>query len=208
MDGVMNRRYVCVLVMLCSIFLSGMSSCAANWSQELPGGAPRPAGWARPIMMEGVPNLHKVSDDLYRSGQPTAEGMKNLHIMGIKTVVNLRAFHSDRDEIGDTGLLYEHIPMVAWHATEGEAVRFLKIVTDPGKKPVLVHCFHGSDRTGAMVALYRIAVQGWTKEEAIREMTEGGFGFHEVWINLAPWINGLDIGKIRKEAGIATPKTD
>jgi len=205
MDGMARRKHAYVLFMLCSFFLSGMISCATNWAQELPGGVQRPAGWAQPILMEGVPNLHKVSDDIYRSGQPTAEGMKNLQLKGIKTVVNLRAFNSDLDEIGDAGLLYEHIPMVAWYPMEREAVRFLKAVTDPGKKPVHVHCMHGSDRTGTMIAVYRIAVQGWTKEEAIREMTSGGFGFHEIWINIVPWINGLDIEKIRKEAGIAAP---
>ncbi len=73
----------------------------------------RPAHWAKPIQMGGVPNLHKVSDTLYRSAQPSAEGMKNLKAVGIQTVINLRSFHSDRDEIGDTGLAYEHITMKA-----------------------------------------------------------------------------------------------
>jgi hypothetical protein len=83
-----------------------------------------------------------------------------------------------------------------------EAVAFLKVAVDPGRAPVLVHCLHGADRTGVMVAVYRVAVQGWSKEEAVREMTEGCYGFHAVYINLAPWVRGLDIGKIRKEAGI------
>ncbi|MCP4369159.1 MAG: dual specificity protein phosphatase family protein [Deltaproteobacteria bacterium] len=68
----------------------------------------------------------------------------------------------------------------------------------------LVRCQHGADRTGTMCALYRVAVQGWTKEEAIREMTEGGFGFHEVWKILPSWIKELDIESIRKDAGIQT----
>ena len=65
--------------------------------------------WAQPIQMEGVPNLHKVSANLYRSAQPTAEGMGNLKKMGVETIVNLRSSHTDRDEIGNTGLAYEHI---------------------------------------------------------------------------------------------------
>jgi protein tyrosine phosphatase (PTP) superfamily phosphohydrolase (DUF442 family) len=129
---------------------------------------PRPAQWAQPVHLGGVPNLHKVSDDLYRSAQPTSRGMQQLQQLGIKTVVNLRSFHSDRDDIGQTGLAYEHIYMKAWHPEEEDVVRFLRIVTDPEHTPVLVHCQHGSDRTGTMVALYRIAVQGWTKEAAIR----------------------------------------
>lgn len=162
----------------------------------------RPEAWAKPMQMKGVPKLHKVSDTVYRSAQPSAEGMKNLKAVGIETIVNLRSFHSDRDEIGGTGLAYEHIDMKAWHPEEEEAVRFLRIVTDPKRSPVLVHCQHGADRTGTMCALYRIAVQGWTKEEAIREMTQGGFGFHEIWKNLPNWFENLDIEAIKKKAGI------
>ena len=162
----------------------------------------RPAHWAVPMQMEGLPNLHKVSDTLYRSAQPSAEGMKNLKAMGIETIVNLRSFHSDRDEIGEAGLAYEHIYMKAWHPEEEDAVRFLQIVMNPKRSPVLVHCQHGADRTGTMCAVYRVAVQGWTKEEALKEMAQGGFGFHGIWENLIQWINGLDIERIKKRAGI------
>lgn len=164
--------------------------------------AQHPAAWAQPIALPGVPNLHKVSDTLFRSAQPDAAGMQNLKKLGVETIVNLRAFHSDRDEIGMTGLGYEHIYMKAWHPEEEDVIRFLQIVTNPKRTPVLVHCQHGADRTGMMVAIYRIAVQGWSKEEAAREMTEGGFGFHEVWVNLIPWLNALDIDRIKRQAGL------
>lgn len=154
------------------------------------------------MAVAGVPNLHKVSDTLYRSAQPTAEGMKNLQRMGIRTIVNLRSFHSDRDEIGKTGLSAEHIYMKAWHPEREEIIRFLRIVTDTARTPVLVHCQHGADRTGTMSAMYRVAVQGWTKEEALREMTEGGYGFHSIWKNLPPWIADLDIESLKRDAGI------
>jgi protein tyrosine phosphatase (PTP) superfamily phosphohydrolase (DUF442 family) len=133
--------------------------------------------------------------------------MKNLKMMGIETVVNLRSFHSDRDEIGDTGLGYEHIYMKAWHPEEEEIVRFLQIVTNPKRTPVLVHCLHGADRTGTMSAVYRIAIQGWTKDEAIEEMAEGGFGFHGIFKNLLSWIEELDIEKIKNEAGIRSDQS-
>ncbi len=162
----------------------------------------RPAAWAQPIEITGVPNLRKVSDTLYRSAQPTADGMRNLKQMGIRTVVNLRSFHSDRDEIGNSGLAYEHIFMKTWHPEKEDAVRFFQVVTDPMRTPVLVHCQHGADRTGTMCALYRVIVDGWTKEEAVREMTAGGFGFHTMWQNLPAWIRDLDIESIKIEAGI------
>jgi protein tyrosine/serine phosphatase len=162
----------------------------------------RPVHWAKPMQVKGTPNLHKVSDMLYRSAQPSAEGMTNLKALGIETIVNLCSFHSDRDEIGNTGLAYEHIYMKAWHPEEEDAVRFLQIVTNPKRTPVLVHCQHGADRTGIMCALYRVAVQSWEKEEALREMTQGGFGFHEIWKNLPGWFEDLDIEAIKKKAGI------
>ncbi|MEI6178042.1 MAG: dual specificity protein phosphatase family protein [Verrucomicrobiota bacterium] len=162
----------------------------------------RPASWAEPVKMAGVPNLHKVAPGLYRSAQPTGEGMRNLKKMGIATVVNLRSFHSDRDELGDTGLASEHIYMKTWHPEREDVVRFLRMVTDSKHGPLLVHCQHGADRTGAMCAIYRVAVQNWSKKEAIREMTEGGFNFHAIWDNLPSWISDLDMQSLRKDSGI------
>lgn len=167
----------------------------------------RPADWAQPMTVVGVPNLHRVSDTLYRSAQPTPEGMQNLRALGIETIVNLRSFNSDRKRIAGTGLAYEHIYTKAWHPEAAEALRFLQIVTNPRRTPVLVHCQHGADRTGTMVALYRIAVQGWSKQAAIDEMTGGGFGFHEVWANLPVWVEQLDIDALRRQAALSQPAT-
>jgi len=74
----------------------------------------RPTSWARSIKVDGVRNLYQVSTNLYRSAQPTAQGMLNLERKGIETIVTLRSFHSDRDEIGDTGLGHEHIYLPKW----------------------------------------------------------------------------------------------
>ena len=160
------------------------------------------ACWAEPIAIEGVPNLYCFGTGLYRGAQPTSTGFGILQKLGIKTIINLRSFHSDKDEVLKLGLSYEQVYMKAWHAEREDAVWFLKIVTDPGRLPTFVHCHHGSDRTGLMVALYRVVVTGWTKEQAIREMIEGGYGFHPIWANLVRYIRNLDVNAIRKEAGI------
>lgn len=162
--------------------------------------AARPTTWAEPIARDGLPNFHRVSSTLYRGAQPTAEGIKELKSRGIKTIVNLRSFNSDRDEIGDTAITYEHITMKAWHPEDKEVVRFLRIVTDEERSPVFVHCQHGADRTGTMCAIYRIAVQGWSKDDAIAEMTGGGFGFHPTWDNLLEYLRSLDIDALKREA--------
>lgn len=178
----MNRLVLTVLML--ALAMPGSAICADS------------------VHAPGLRNLYKVSDTLYRSAQPTAEGFQSLRRLGIVTVVNLRSFHSDRDEIGTTGLAYEHIYMKAWHPERKEIVRFLQIVTDPKRTPALVHCQHGSDRTGAMTAVYRIVVEGWTKEDAVKEMTSEDFGFHRVWRNLPRWIEELDVESVRQDAGL------
>jgi protein tyrosine/serine phosphatase len=114
--------------------------------------------------------------------------------------------HSDEDEIKDAGeadgLRRERISFKTWHAEDEDVVKFLKIVTDKDKQPVFVHCQHGSDRTGTMCAVYRVAVQGWSKEDALREMREGGYGFHTIWQNLVDYFNAMDVGKLKKETGL------
>ncbi len=168
--------------------------------------APRPASWATPLQRKGLPNLHQVTPALYRGAQPTAVGMRQLKAMGIKTVLNLRSFNSDREEIRGTGLAYEHIAMKAWHPEREDIIRFLQITTDTDRQPIFVHCQHGADRTGLMCAVYRVADCNWTKEEAIREMTQGGFKHHVIWTNLVKFIQDLDIDGIKKEAGIEAVK--
>jgi protein tyrosine/serine phosphatase len=158
----------------------------------------RPADWALAISKEGLPNLHKVSENLYRGAQPDANGIAKLKQMGIKTIVNLRSFNSDRGEIGDVNIGYEHIYFQTWHPEEEDIIRFLKIVTDPNKTPVFVHCQHGADRTGLMCAIYRAAVCGWPKEKALEEMEYGGFGFHSIWKNLTDYYTNLDIEKLKE----------
>jgi protein tyrosine/serine phosphatase len=146
--------------------------------------------------------MHKVSNVLYRSGQPTAEGIQNLKTLGINIVVNLRSFHSDSSEIVNGGLRYEQITMNAWDPEDADVIKFLRIITNSKSILALVYCQQGADRTGAICAIYRIAVQNWTKEEAIKEMIHGGYGFHWMWDNLIQWINNLDIDKIKVKAGI------
>jgi tyrosine-protein phosphatase SIW14 len=160
--------------------------------------------WAKRIELPGAPNFYKVSNDLYRGAQPTAEGMKRLEKLGIKTIVNLRSLHSDRSELRGTDLSYEHIRTTTWNIEDKYVIRFLQIVTNPDCTPVFVHCQHGADRTGTMCAIYRVAVQNWSKDEAIQEMTKGGFGFHSYWQNLPNYIRNLDIEEIKLILGLET----
>jgi protein tyrosine/serine phosphatase len=163
----------------------------------------RPIDWARKITLSGVPNFYQVTTNLYRGAQPTAEGMKQLKAKGIKTVISLREFHSDKNIIDVAGLKSVRLVMSPLHANEDEVVAFLKVATDTNNLPVFVHCERGADRTGTMCAMYRISVCGWTKEQAIEEMKNGGFDFSPVWQNLVEYIENADITDIKRRAGLA-----
>ncbi|MEK6581731.1 MAG: dual specificity protein phosphatase family protein [Nitrospirota bacterium] len=157
----------------------------------------RPSHWAVPIKVQGVGNLHKISDGLYRSAQPTKEGMKNLEKLGIKTIINLRAFHSDKDKLKGTGLLNTALSVKTWHIEDKDVIRVLKIISKKEDGPFLIHCQHGADRTGVMSAMYRIVVQGWSKDEAIKEMVDGNYGFHSVWSNIIEYVKDVDVERIK-----------
>jgi protein tyrosine/serine phosphatase len=197
----MDARAVLLSLAIPALALSA-GACGKN-----PAVAPdsRPATWAEPVTKPGLPNLHKVSDALYRGAQPAPEGFKTLQAMGVKTVVNLRSSHTDDDEIGTLALKKVRIRCKAWDPEGDEVDVFLKVVADPANHPVFVHCQHGADRTGLMCAIYRMAIQGWTREQAVEEMTKGGFGYHSVWDDLLEYLQKVDVEALKKKAGIASP---
>ena len=95
----------------CAILLAPLSDVALGSDRQ---NSPRPESWAQPLEVEGVRNLFKVSDDLYRSAQPKAEGMENLESLGVKTIFSVRMFHSNRRRLEESGLANERIPMKPW----------------------------------------------------------------------------------------------
>lgn len=186
-------------LLLIAVFLVGLLSPAVSRTDEP---ASRPATWATKLDRPGLPNLHKVSDKLYRGAQPTAEGIKELEKMGVKTIVCLRTGKIDQELVAGSNLALEEIPMNAWDVKEDHVVRFLKVVTDKERQPVFVHCQHGADRTGTMCAAYRVVIDGWTKRQAIDEMTKGGFNFHSIWVNLPKFIENMNVEAIKEKAEI------
>jgi len=155
----------------------------------------------------GLENFAQVSPTLYRSAQPTREGFEELKKLGIRTVINLRNVSSDRSELKGLGLGYLHIHFAPWHPEDEDVVKFLKVATDPRYQPILVHCQHGADRTGTMVAIYRVYVEGWSMEEAMQELPR--FGFHSIWKNLKRYLENLDIEGLRnKVQKAATPAVE
>jgi len=186
-------KQITLITLLLSITLTGCKKDTPSTTTK-----PNQYTYATPVELDGCSNLYKVSDALYRGAQPTKEGFKNLEKHGIKTVVNLRTFHSDKRLIEGTSLKYVSITMQAWEGEKEEVTDFLKVINDPKNHPVFVHCLHGADRTGTMTAIYRIVMQDWTKEKAIEEMTKGNYNFHKTFKNLPKFIKNLDTEEIKK----------
>lgn len=147
---------------------------------------------ARRVAVPGVENVGLVAPGIYRGAAPDAKGLDALKALGIKTVVNLRHYHGATEEklCRERGLDYVSIVLESSDAPSDEdAKRFLAVVTDPDRQPVYFHCWRGKDRTGAMCAAYRIAIEGWTLQEARREME--AFGFFPGWRDLWNWVGAF-----------------
>ena len=151
-----------------------------------------------PSSIEGVPNLHRISPTLYRSEQPTALGMKNLEKLGIRTVINLRAFNDDEDEVKGTSLRTERVKILTWRIDDKHVIEVMRMLKKTENGPFLIHCQHGADRTGLMSAMYRILEQSWTPEDALKELIDGGYGYHSMWKNIVRYVRSVDADKLRE----------
>ena len=122
--------------------------------------------------------------------------------MGVKTVLNLRRIGDDIKKARHTDLVLEQIKLKSKTIEENDIIEVLKVIQD-SEKPILIHCWHGSDRTGVIVASYRIVFENWTKEQAIEEMRKPVFGYHEKWHPyLLDILNELNFQNIRTKVGI------
>jgi protein tyrosine phosphatase (PTP) superfamily phosphohydrolase (DUF442 family) len=153
----------------------------------------------------GTPNLHRVDQKVWRSGQPTRCDFRELEKEGIGEVLCLRRWHSDKEEA--PGLKRHHVRMRAGAIRDGEIVAALKVMVS-AEKPLLVHCFHGADRTGVVVAMYRMVVQGWPREQAIAELEDPRHGHHAgVFPNIREYLETVDVAEIRRDVGVTSRST-
>ena len=167
------------------------SICAYGQPRE------RPETWATPIINAELENFYKVSDKLYRSEQPDKAAFQQFQSMGIYSVLNLRKRHSDRNEARKTKIKLHHLRLSARNLTQEHIFQALKIIHQ-SDSPILIHCWHGSDRTGVVAAAYRMVFQDWSAVEAIDEFKNGGYGYHEwAFPNLIDLLEGLDVDDLR-----------
>lgn len=131
---------------------------------------------------EALPNFHQVNQQLYRGAQPKGDGLKKLSGLGVKTIVNLRGESEDTQveeaQARSLGFRYFNIPMSGTgRPTEEQISRVMGIIEEPENGPVFIHCRRGADRTGVVIAIYRITHDGWTVDQALEEANRYGMGF-------------------------------
>jgi protein tyrosine phosphatase (PTP) superfamily phosphohydrolase (DUF442 family) len=173
----------------------GLKSAASATALE------RPGTWATPMHAEHLTNFYKIDDKVYRSAQPDKKGFKELASLGIRNVLSFRDYHSDEDG-KDLGFNLYRVKMEAGDITTDKVVEALRIIRN-SEGPILIHCWHGSDRTGLVSAMYRIVFQGWSKEDANDELMHGGYGYHSMYRNIPEFIKQADIEAIKKQ--VQTP---
>jgi len=159
--------------------------------------------WASPIDLPGVPNARRVSEGLYRGAQPSEQGFDSLRELGVRTVVNLRGDDTDHNRFDVGEFTYYRIPMDVFHPLTSQVIEFLRIATDAAAQPVFLHCKHGADRSGLLIAMHRVVIDGWTPDQAVAEMTRGGTQFHMFCGNLVDFVRNADVAAIRRD--LASP---
>jgi tyrosine-protein phosphatase SIW14 len=167
-------RNVCraaVTILICGIL------CASGPPQARPNSRSKVEhGQAKKLNLTGVPNFGEVTPWLYRGAQPSRQGFGGLAAMGIEIVVDARLSGKDSEKkvVNAAGMEYVSIPWHCMFPKDKAIAQFLTVLRDNPKKKIFVHCRYGDDRTGMMIAAYRMAVENWTAQEAWTEMQQFG----------------------------------
>ena len=134
-----------------------------------------------------LPNLFKINDNLYRGGQPSEAGINELKRLGLRTVINLRSetgrTRKEEDWVRSAGMRFLNVPLNNWLGPKDDTID--RIVTELYRRdnhPVFVHCNRGADRTGTIIAVYRMTKDGWTAHEANKEAEQFGLGWWQIWM--------------------------
>jgi protein tyrosine/serine phosphatase len=158
-----------------SMFLTLVLAVVATGCASGPRGFP-PVG--------GIANFDRVNPHLYRGAQPNNLGLRYVHSLGVGTVVNLRrpdeAWVAEEEETRALGMEYFNVPMGGVRAPSVGEVRKVLSIIDSSPSPVFVHCAHGCDRTGVVVACYRMHHDGWKTGKALAEARSFGMSRREI----------------------------
>lgn len=184
---------LCSRSLLCLALLTALAEAPAQAADSVEA---RPAEWAQPVGKHY--NLYQISPTLYRSSLPDGAALPLLSELRIGTVINFLP-ESDQRWLSTPGIEQVQLPYRTNHVDDSDILSALRAVqAGEAKGPVLMHCKHGSDRTGLVAAMYRVVVQGWSKEDALNEMTEGGFGDSHHFKDGVRYMMQADVDKLRE----------
>ena len=135
--------------------------------------------------IQGIKNFHQVDQHLYRGAQPNDEGFASLAKIGVKTIIDLREpgerSQYEQSAVTAAGMKYINVPMTGLTPpSDSEITKILGILEDGSSGPVFVHCMRGADRTGAVIAAYRIEHDGWANNRALSEAKAMGMSFFQL----------------------------
>ena len=151
--------------------------------------------WAQPVGDQF--NLHQMTPTLYRSALPDSTALPVLQNLKIGTVINFLS-ESDAPWLKTSDIKQVQLTYRTNHVDDADVLAALRAIQEAETQgPVLMHCKHGSDRTGLMAAMYRVVIQGWSKEDALNEMTLGGYGSSSGFKDGVRYMMKADIDKLR-----------
>jgi len=145
---------------------------------------PKPASVAPLVVPKSLTNFHQVNDHIFRGAQPSPAGIRELAGLGIKTVLDLRESGgrsvAEKKAVEAAGMRYINIPLNGYHAPPDQVVtQILGLLDNPNNGTMFVHCRRGADRTGTVLACYRIAHDHWENPKALDEAKSFGMSWTE-----------------------------
>lgn len=133
--------------------------------------------------LPGLSNVGRVAPGVLRGAEVGKGGYATLKAMGVKTTAN------EQKEVEAAGMRAIAIPIeMSREGLKEKVDRVVALMAAPANQPVYVHCRHGQDRTGIVIAAFRMKQQGWSLADAEAEMQT--FGFNDVWVNFKKFIRG------------------
>jgi len=184
----MSRRVAAIIFgLLCA---AALVACSAR-SNRAPA-VDQPA-FAEKLYAPGIADFGKVNNFLYRGAQPKEDGLEELKKFGIDTIVDLRSelrglVENERHRAESLGMRFINIPGSGWATPKDEEIaQFFSLILERPRRTIFIHCWLGGDRSGMFIAAYRIALQGWSPQQAIQEMR--AFHYLQFWHpNMGRWV--------------------